>query len=450
MEGSKSLPLQDAIVNKKMNYDVMGQTEEMMNGIMSMEEMNALLEGLYDNQGALNNMQRLPSLNRTNSLTPVDQKETSYRQNPGIAAANELYQPFDLQSPFESLNSSPSKTFEQVTSTGSFGAFSNNNSLNGSLASSRVPSLNSSVFSSPAKAKSSVSTKGNCKGPRDEVTQTLEAVSRALTPVVEKTVVGRLDFSGIDSDAENNNAETNTSLQSDEERIVSLGLNGNGKRERSINENPTQEEIDRALATTVNRCRTKADVWGNINVWSCPHCPREFKLKKNLLQHFYGKRGHECTKVGNAHYGIVDNVRVVPMDFNLKKYKCPVPGCTASFDEKRQLHKHFDTSEDGFRSDHTNIDFSCLCPKRGKNSNVINIKGATTMYQLNGNVVEVLDRQGNVCLREKDADGDFVDAQRRKIDSSGLPIPVTEPESGDESDGSVGEKETVCGNETNV
>ena len=72
-------------------------------------------------------------------------------------------------------------------------------------------------------------------------------------------------------------------------------------------------------------------------------------------------------------------------------------------------------NSNGFRDDHTNIDYSCLCPKRGKTSNNIEIKGASTTYRMNGNIVEVLDKSGNPCEREKNGDGDFIDALGERL-----------------------------------
>ena len=145
------------------------------------------------------------------------------------------------------------------------------------------------------------------------------------------------------------------------------------------------------------------------------------KKRKNLFQHLYGIKGHNCIEPGNGRFGVVDGVRVVPRNFEKKKYKCPVVGCSAKYEEKRQLYNHFH-EYDNLYDDHTDVDFSCLCPRSGPKSNSeLKIKKATTTYRLTGKVVEVLDREGKACKRETNDKGQFIDSMGRVLQKSGEP-----------------------------
>lgn len=367
---------------------------------------------------------------RRNSFTALGTTDetdgTDYHGNPGIAGDNGLFNIFGTLSgsPGRSLESSPPKLSK---------GFSFEDSSGFDLIDGRGGSLSTS----PAKKTSTSRTPGSCpktlpfndEGNTDAV---LADVAKALTSgenqsggsdAVVKVTVRRVD---VNSPIVNGAVVGKKRKHLDE-------IDSDQDSTETVDENPTAKRIGEAFATCKKAC-ILGHKWSGTKIWKCPHARCEYicKHRKNLFQHFYGKKGHKCIVPGNEHFGVVDGVRVVPRGFSKYKYVCPVVGCGLKYEEKRQLYNHFH-DQDGV-CDH-NIDFSCLCPRSGKRSNSeLNIKKATTTYRLTGKVVEVLDREGKACKRETNEKGQFIDSKGRVLQKSGLPEPGQEHSESDSSD----------------
>lgn len=354
----------------------------------------------------------LRHLGPTNSLSIVYQADgTDYHENPGIASDNGLFNIFGTRSGSlpGSLESSPSKLSKGLSFEDSSGF-------------ALIDSRGGSLFTSPEKTSTS-RTRGSCSQKlafTDNKETFFKEVAKALTPEPESNQLAPPELSP-------------------DSRIVG----GKRKLVEFVDENPTAKRIGEAFATCKKAC-IPGHKWyspgTDTEIWKCPHAGCEYicKHRKNLFQHFYGKKGHECIVAGNEHFGVVDGVRVVPRGFSKYKYVCPVVGCGLKYEEKRQLYNHFH-DQDGV-CDHE-IDFSCLCPRSGKRSNSeLNIKKATTTYRLTGKVLEVLDREGKACKRETNEKGQFIDSKGRVLQKSGLPEPGQEHSESDSSDESGSER----------
>lgn len=449
METSTFIPV-DIAGGSKITSKVLDQTQVFMENVsMTAEEMAEIMTN-YDDVSESSD-----GLKRISSLEPFD---INYQKNPGIAGNvdKDIEKEIDIfSSPLNSLPSShygsPQKSlsFDSVATRGNFSLINSGaNSLRGSFLSSRVPSLTSS----PEKLNINKKRK-KLKAPTtlnftddSSVKNLLNDVARAITPLSSKAA----SASGQDSDLENQSEESNVAAvvpQRVDSRSPIVNAAVLGKRTRGefeFDENPTPKRIGEAFGTCKGVCDIKDHKWLGMTVWKCEHCVRMFKNLKNLKNHLWGKRGHECTLPGNEQFGIIDGVRVIPKDFEVKKYACPC--CTFKCDEKRQLHDHFCANGFGVCKDHTGIDFSCLCPKRGKkegetHNQHLTIVGATTKYVLSGKVVEVLNRDGEPCEREKNEENKFIDGKGRVLQLSGLPIQGEEDLESDSSDGSDSEND---------